>query len=356
MATTVELADLVDYWQDAATQTLPTYTELTSSGFAQDGDPVTGQRATLPGAPWFNLIAAMRVSLIKAAGLTPSTTPDPLQFLTALQSMAWMQDKKITQAMLADALVTAAKLASNAVETAKIKAAAVTAAKLATNAVQTAKIQDGAVTNAKIAAGVIAFDRLAAAAIATQEQAQEGTANNVLMTPLRVAQLLAEQMPPAVPTGMILPFLGTSVPEGFLLCNGANVSRTTYANLFSVIGTRCGAGDGSTTFTLPNLHRRFAEYTTTTSEVGKTVEAGLPNITSSNSKNSEIGGWSNSNDPQSRGAFTSVGLGYGPRSQSSYRDGFHIMISFDASGSSSVYGQSASVQPASLRLLPCIKF
>ena len=351
MATTVQNTDLVDYWQDAATQTLPTYTELTSSGFAQDGDPVTGQRATLPGAAWFNLIAAMRVSLIKAAGLTPSQTPDPLQFLTALQSMAWMQDKKISTAMLADALISAAKLASNSVETAKIRDAAVTAAKLAANAVETAKIKDGAVTNAKIGSGVIAFDRLAAAAIATQQQAEAGTANDVLMTPLRVAQLLAEQMPPAVPTGMILPFLGTSVPEGYLLCNGSNVSRTTYANLFSVIGTMCGAGDGSTTFTLPNLHRRFAEYTTTTSEVGSSVQAGLPNITGSFGRLTSNHG----NDPgYFKGAFKREGamnLGNGGSGSATNARN----ASFDASRSSSLYGGSTSVQPPALRLLPCIK-
>lgn len=355
MATTVQNTDLVDYWQDAATQTLPTYTELTSSGFAQDGDPVTGQRATLPGAPWFNLIAAMRVSLIRAAGLTPSTTPDPLQFLTALQSMAWMQNGKISTAMLADALVTAAKLASNAVETVKIKDAAVTAAKLAANAVETAKIKDGAVTNAKIGSGVIAFDRLAAAAIASQAEAVAGTATNKLMTPQRVAQAIDALLPPSIPTGALMFFHATTPPEGWLACNGQNVSRTTYANLFAVIGTKYGAGDGSTTFTLPNLHHRFLEGTTTTSEVGSSVQAGLPNITSSNSDKSEIGGWSNSNDPQSRGAFSSVGLGYGPRSQSSYRDGFHIMISLDASGSSSIFGGASTVQPSSLRVLPCIK-
>ena len=349
MATTVQTTDLVDYWQDAATQTLPTYTELTSSGFAQDGDPVTGQRATLPGAPWFNLIAAMRVSLIKAAGLTPSTTPDPLQFLTALQSMAWMLDKKITQAMLADALISAAKLASNSVETAKIKDAAVTAAKLASNAVATAKIADGAVTNAKIAAGVIAFDRLAAAAIATQQQAEAGTANNVLMTPLRVAQLLSEQMPPAVPTGMILPFLGTSVPEGFLLCNGSNVSRTTYANLFNVIGTKCGAGDGSTTFTLPNLHRRFAEYTTTTSEVGQSVSAGLPNITGEFELNNNQG---SSSQGSTSGPFAHGSrVNYFPMGD----PGTAYKIAFDASRASGLYGDSSTVQPSALRLLPCIR-
>lgn len=345
MATTVQNTDLVDYWQDAATQTLPTYTELTSSGFAQDGDPVTGQRATLPGAPWFNLIAAMRVSLIKAAGLTPSTTPDPLQFLTALQSMAWMQDKKITQAMLADALISAAKLASNSVETAKLKDAAVTAAKLASNAVATAKIADGAVTNAKVASGVLTFDRLAAAAIATKEEAEAGTSKVKLMTPWAVAQAIAALIPASVPTGMILPFLGTSVPEGFLLCNGSNVSRTTYANLFSVIGTRCGAGDGSTTFTLPNLHRRFAEYTTTTSEVGKTVEAGLPNITGK---------------PALQGANSFEGAFYKSTSTSNSNvcgdwSGAYGIV-FDATRSNSIFGKSSGVQPNSLRLLPCIKF
>ena len=356
MATTVQLTDLVDYWQDAASQTVPTYTQLTSNGFAQDGDPVTGQRATLPGAPWFNLIAAMRVSLIKAAGLTPSQTPDPLQFLTALQSMAWMQDKKISTAMLADALISAAKLASNAVETAKIKDAAVTAAKIASNAVETAKIKDAAVTNAKIAAGVLTFDRLAAAAIATKEEAEAGTSKVKLMTPWAVAQAIAALIPAAVPTGMILPFLGTSVPEGYLLCNGSNVSRTTYANLFNVIGTKCGAGDGSTTFTLPNLHRRFAEYTTTTSEVGSSVQAGLPNITGAASGRDFINVYDglHTNTYQSGAFYWSE-----PKSDGSLSGGYHQdpngTLSFEASRSNDLYGSSTTIQPASLRLLPCIK-
>ena len=349
MATTVQTTDLVDYWQDAATQTLPTYTELTSSGFAQDGDPVTGQRATLPGAPWFNLIAAMRVSLIKAAGLTPSTTPDPLQFLTALQSMAWVLDKKITQAMLADALISAAKLASNAVETAKIKDAAVTAAKIASNAVETAKIKDAAVTNAKIGSGVIAFDRLASAAIATKQEAEAGTSKVKIMTPWAVAQAIAALIPAAVPTGMILPFLGTSVPEGYLLCNGSNVSRTTYANLFAVIGTKCGAGDGSTTFTLPNLHRRFAEYTTTPSEVGNPVEAGLPNITGYTS------GLLFGSESEFVGAFLRQGDSVSARDPTGSWNHRYQTVGLDGSRVDSVFGKASSVQPAALRVLPCIK-
>ena len=56
--------------------------------------------------------------------------------------------------------------------------------------------------------------------------------------------------------GAITAYAGTSIPSGFLLCNGAAVSRTTYAALFAIIGTAYGAGDGTTTFNLPDLRGR----------------------------------------------------------------------------------------------------
>lgn len=57
-----------------------------------------------------------------------------------------------------------------------------------------------------------------------------------------------------IPVGTIIPVgYNYKVPTGFLLCNGAAVSRTSYANLFTEIGTWFGTGDGSTTFNLPNL-------------------------------------------------------------------------------------------------------
>lgn len=55
------------------------------------------------------------------------------------------------------------------------------------------------------------------------------------------------------PIGTILPYTSSTMPEGYLLCDGSAVSRATYADLFDVIGTTYGAGDGSTTFNLPNL-------------------------------------------------------------------------------------------------------
>jgi microcystin-dependent protein len=83
--------------------------------------------------------------------------------------------------------------------------------------VTTARIQDGAVTSAKLAAA----------------------AQQALM-----------------PTGALTPYAGTSAPGGWLLCDGAAVSRTTYAALFAVVGVAYGAGNGSTTFNLPDLRGR----------------------------------------------------------------------------------------------------
>lgn len=61
------------------------------------------------------------------------------------------------------------------------------------------------------------------------------------------------------PTGSLTMWAGAvaSPPTGWLACNGANVSRTTYSALFAVIGTSYGVGDNSTTFGLPNLLNRF---------------------------------------------------------------------------------------------------
>ena len=68
-----------------------------------------------------------------------------------------------------------------------------------------------------------------------------------------------EEPPPVVqfvPSGAIMQFAGASVPAGWLLCNGDPVNRTTYANLFTAIGTTYGTGDGTTTFNLPNFKGR----------------------------------------------------------------------------------------------------
>lgn len=147
-----------------------------------------------------------------------------------------------------------------------------------------------------------------------------------------------------VPTGTILPFAGTTVPTGFLLCNGALVSRTTYAALYAAIGTKWGKGDGKTTFKLPDLRKRHLEGANTTSEVGGYLEAGLPNITGS-----FISVWA---DNPVSGAF-SRSSGSGHTKDGTDYDG--QTIKFDASGVSGAYGASTTVQPASAKVLFIVK-
>lgn len=60
----------------------------------------------------------------------------------------------------------------------------------------------------------------------------------------------------AFSSGMIMPFAGTSAPTGWVFCDGAAISRTTYADLFTAIASTYGAGDGSTTFNVPDLRGR----------------------------------------------------------------------------------------------------
>lgn len=154
-----------------------------------------------------------------------------------------------------------------------------------------------------------------------------------------------------VPTGVVLPFGGSTVPEGFLLCNGAAISRTTYAKLFAAIGTLYGAGDGATTFNLPDMRDRFAEGAGGTYSVGTAVEAGLPNITG---KFGII--WS---------ATLSVLVQEGALYADTFRPGqlpggtidYGIpYLGFDANNSSSVYGNASTVQPSSLIFNYIIKY
>ncbi|MBD3682985.1 tail fiber protein [Stenotrophomonas sp. Br8] len=69
--------------------------------------------------------------------------------------------------------------------------------------------------------------------------------------------------------GQVIMFAGKSAPAGTLLCDGAPVSRTTYADLFAAIGTLYGSGDGKTTFNLPNMHEgAVVAHTTKPDSVG----------------------------------------------------------------------------------------
>lgn len=156
----------------------------------------------------------------------------------------------------------------------------------------------------------------------------------------------------SVPTGTIIAYAANSAPDGYLLCNGAAVSRTTYATLFGKIGTTYGTGDGSTTFALPNLTDKFLQGSAT---AGTAKAAGLPNITGTmwDLMSTVATGMGNGS-----GAFqTRAGVAGDYNSSIDTRhpednDG----MSFDASRSSPIYGKSTTVQPPALTTRFYIKY
>lgn len=149
-----------------------------------------------------------------------------------------------------------------------------------------------------------------------------------------------------IPTGSVIPFAGENAPEGFLLCNGQEVSRVTYARLFNVIKEKFGAGDGVTTFQVPNLVEKFIEGTE--SSVGQTLDAGLPNIKGDlNKMVTDSGG-------EFSGAFYYNGK---PRTRGWTAADYDELrnIGFDASRSNNIYGKSNTVQPPAVKMLLIIK-
>ena len=133
---------------------------------------------------------------------------------------------------------------------------------------------------------------------ATQSEADAATLNNVALTPSSMANGINNYLPPAteigrgvielattaevtagtddskaitpealaaslsglgltIPAGTISAYAGSTAPSGYLECNGSQQSRTTFADLFSVISTTYGTGDNSTTFNLPDLRGEF---------------------------------------------------------------------------------------------------
>ena len=86
--------------------------------------------------------------------------------------------------------------------------------------------------------------------------ASDGNANDVLQTD-GSGNLSFTALPAAVPTGSVHMMAANTVPSGYLKCNGQAVSRTTFAALFLIIGTTYGAGDGSSTFNVPDLRGEF---------------------------------------------------------------------------------------------------
>ena len=156
------------------------------------------------------------------------------------------------------------------------------------------------------------------------------------------------------PVGTIIWSMANSVPAGYLVCNGQAVGRLAYPELFSAIGTTYGEGDGDSTFNLPNLIGKFVEGAST---AGIEHEAGLPNIEGSFApgvtSNIKCGFGNGASGTGSFIAESNGTNGYIMKNSDAYAEQHEI--TFNASLSNSIYGNSNTVQPPSLTAMPCIK-
>ena len=156
-----------------------------------------------------------------------------------------------------------------------------------------------------------------------------------------------------VPIGTVVFYLGTTIPDGYLLCNGASLSRTEFPELFAVLGTKCGSVD-SAHFTLPDTHHRFLEGTTTLSEVGQYIAAGLPNSTG---YFKVVGYGLRWGIEEPRGVFGGIEERM-IKNISSLTDGDikATALNMSLANQNSLYGSSDTVQPKTLRAYALIRY
>lgn len=158
-------------------------------------------------------------------------------------------------------------------------------------------------------------------------------------------KIIGQSAGSGVPIGTIIPFAGNSIPQGYLLCDGSAISRTNYASLFAVIGTIYGAGDGSTTFNLPDLSNRVPMK-----RQGSTLgykEAGyIPNITASVDGVPNVGA---TIYRDATGAFD-LGSTYHFLSSKGSATTDTFILKFNASRSSSIYANVDGVYPKNLAI------
>lgn len=148
----------------------------------------------------------------------------------------------------------------------------------------------------------------------------------------------------SVPIGCIIPFSGSTIPVGFLLCDGSKVSKTDYADLYAVIADLYGTVTDTSKFKLPDLRDKFVQGAN--GNLGTSKEAGLPNITGKfyHDTNAKAG---------LSGAFTYEGTGRQNLANDTPTNSG--LITFDASKSNAIYGNSDTVQPPSVCLSFIIK-
>ena len=153
--------------------------------------------------------------------------------------------------------------------------------------------------------------------------------------------------------GDIIPHFGSTPPPGTLVCDGSEVSREVYLELFEEIGSLCGQGDGSTTFNLPDLRGKWLMGADAEHAAGAAVAEGLPDIAG------QVGLQDNGLLSLATGAFTGIAKTLPTWIDYHQSEGTEIPYKnaiFAASKSNPIYGAQDHVTPASVAVLPCIVY
>lgn len=260
------------------------------SGFKGPSAPATTPYITLHSVMNGNLYLGITVDDGTAAAdveITPRQQIVSAAYAFRSKIAEGLPDGQLATSMLANSSVTADKLGGNAVTTAKLANDAVDQSKILNGSVTTSKLLDGSVTNPKLAANSITSDKIVDSSLVTADFADgqvtsakiaDGTIGALdiadgavstadlgsgVVTTDKITngavdfnKLVAAVQQSLCPAGTILPYAGDSAPAGWLLCNGASISRTTYATLYSVVANRFGSVDGSS-FNVPDFRGRF---------------------------------------------------------------------------------------------------
>lgn len=298
-------------------------------------------------------------------------------------------DGSVSTAKIADDAVTSDKLrddastdGNRAVTTNHIRDGAITTLKLADSNVTTAKIADSSITSAKIADGTIVnADVNASAAIAGTKVSpdfgsqnitttgsvtagsltanglnyptSDGSANEVLLT--NGSGTLSFGTVQGVPVGSVFYFAASTAPTGYLTCDGSSLSRTTYADLFAVVGTTFGSVDANT-FNLPDLRGEFIRGF----DDGKGTDSGRTfgsSQTDSTALPNNPFGTSNPGDHNHSysDSYNANGGGQGGGGANTGTTSVGRTTGNAGSHTHTITGGDSETRPRNIALLPCIK-
>lgn len=322
------------------TQTAPDLSRLIA-GYPKNGNAGTGEQPTQPGAEWFYMVSSELENLVKAAGLTPDFK-NVNQVSSAVQTII---ENKIGGIDYSTFVRTNGNQDIDGIKK-------FTAAQAAAD--QEYTLNDNTFMTAKLARGLFGLR----SSPNTWSGIQTFEAMPILnVTAVKAGDIVNWQTLQAIlaagvkiPSGVISGYAGTTPPAGWLWCNGSLYSRTTYADLFAAVGTKWGAGDGSTTFGVPDSRNRTLWGANSASVVGQYLAAGLPNIS----------GYFYGRGDFVVGTLVTNGAFYNGsnfnRNDSGAGAGHDSpAIALSAQRSSSIYGASETVRPPLFQILMIIK-